>query len=118
LAKALIARRYAFSAVHQSRTGDTQGHDYDLWIATQGPIPANTGQVMNLQTLDQIVRTHVLTRFDQRNLSHDQAFANIPITESTLAKVIWDTLGPYFTTPPLYRVSVSQQPGAVSTFSG
>lgn len=114
---ALIARRYAFSAVHQSRTGNTQGHDYDLWIATKGLISADTGQVMNLQTVDQIVRTQVLTRLDQRNLSQDQAFANVPVTDSALAKVIWDTLVPHFKTPPLYRVSVSQQPGTVAIYS-
>ncbi|HBP87670.1 MAG TPA: 6-carboxytetrahydropterin synthase [Nitrospirales bacterium] len=114
---ALIARRFGFSAVHQSRTGNTQGHNYDLWVATKGSIPADTGQVMNLQTLDQIVRTEVLTRFDQRNLSQDQAFANFPVTECTIAKVTWDTLNPHFKNPSLYRVSVSQQPGAVTTFS-
>ncbi|GJL68907.1 MAG: 6-pyruvoyltetrahydropterin synthase [Nitrospirales bacterium] len=114
---ALIARRYAFSAVHQSRTSNLQGHDYDLWIATKGLISADTGQVMNLQTVDQIIRTHVITRFNQRNLSQDQAFANIPVTDSALAKVIWETLVPHFEAPPLYQVSVSQQPGAVAVYS-
>jgi 6-pyruvoyltetrahydropterin/6-carboxytetrahydropterin synthase len=114
---AVIARHYAFSALHQSRTGNTQGHDYDLWIATKGQISADTGQVMNLQTVDQIVRTQVLTRFGQQNLSKDQAFANIPVTDSALAKVIWETLEPHFQTPTLYRVSASQQPGAVAVYS-
>jgi 6-pyruvoyltetrahydropterin/6-carboxytetrahydropterin synthase len=114
---ALIARRYAFSAVHQSRTGNTQGHSYDLWIATKGPISADTGQVMNVQTLDQIVRTDILNRFDQQNLNQDPAFANIPVTDSSLAQAIWETLSPHFQTPPLYRVSVSQQPGTVANFS-
>ena len=113
---ALIARRYAFSAVHQSRAGHTEGHSYDLWIATKGPISADTGQVMNVQTLDQIVRTHILTRFDQRNLSQYHAFANIPVTDSSVAQVIWETLSPHFHSPPLYRVSVSQQPGTVANF--
>jgi 6-pyruvoyl-tetrahydropterin synthase len=72
---------------------------------------------MNVQTLDQIVRTHILTRFDQRNLNQDPAFANIPVTDSSLAEVIWKTLSPHFHTPPLYRVSVSQQPGTVAFFS-
>ena len=114
---ALIARRYKFSAVHQSPTGHIHGHDYGLWVATKGLIPADTGQVMNVQTLDHLVRTHILTRFDQRNLTQDPAFANIPVTESTLAKVAWDTLSPHFTVPPLYRVSVSQQSGTMTTFS-
>ncbi|WNM60728.1 6-carboxytetrahydropterin synthase [Candidatus Nitrospira neomarina] len=114
---AIIARHYAFSALHQSGTGHTQGHDYALWIATKGQISSDTGQVMNLQTVDQIVRNQILARFDQRNLSQDQAFANIPVTDSALAKVIWETLEPHFHTPPLCRVSVSQQPGAVAVYS-
>lgn len=114
---AIIARHYAFSALHQSVTGHTQGHDYALWIATKGQISSDTGQVMNLQTVDQIVRNQILARFDQRNLSQDQAFANIPVTDSALAKVIWETLKPHFHTPPLCRVSVSQQPGAVAVYS-
>ena len=114
---AVIARRYAFSAVHQSRTGHSQGHDYDLWIATKGPIPADTGQVMNLQTLDHLIQNHILTRFDQRNLSQDSAFTNIPVTESTIAKAIWEALEPHFKMPPLYRVSVSQQPDTVTVYS-
>jgi len=115
---ALIARRYAFSAVHQSQTGKTQGHSYDLWIATKGPIPTDTGQVMNIQTLDHLIQTHILARFDQRNLSQDPAFSRISVTDSTLAKVTWETLKPHFQSPPLYRVSVSQQTGAVAVYSG
>ncbi|GJL60103.1 MAG: 6-pyruvoyltetrahydropterin synthase [Nitrospirales bacterium] len=113
---AVIARHYGFSALHQSRT-HTQGHDYDLWIATKGQISDDTGQVINLQTVDQLVRAKVLTRFDQQNLSQDQAFANLPVTDSALAKVIWEILEPHFHAPPLYRVSVSQQAGAVAAYS-
>lgn len=113
---AVIARLYGFSALHQS-SNHIQGHDYDLWIATKGQISDDTGQVMNLQTVDQLVRAQVLTRFDQQNLSLDQAFANIPVTDSALAKVIWEILEPHFHTPPLYRVSVSQQAGAVAVYS-
>jgi 6-pyruvoyltetrahydropterin/6-carboxytetrahydropterin synthase len=114
---ALIARRYAFSAVHQSHTGLMEGNYYVLWIAAKGPISPDTGQVVNLQTLDQIVRTHILTRFAQRNLSEDSAFANIPITDSALAKIIWELLRPHFHAPSLYQISVSGQPGAVACFS-
>jgi 6-pyruvoyltetrahydropterin/6-carboxytetrahydropterin synthase len=115
---ALIARRYAFSGVHQSQTGSPQGHHYDLWIAAKGPIPVDTGQVINLQTMDQIAKTHILTRFDQRNLSEDPAFANIPVTDSTLARIIWEALRPHFHSPLLHRVSISRQPGTIAFFSG
>jgi 6-pyruvoyltetrahydropterin/6-carboxytetrahydropterin synthase len=114
---ALIARRYAFSALHQAPTGKTHGHSYNLWITTKGPIHPDTGQVISLQTLDHLVRTHILTRFDQRNLSQDPAFAPIPVTDSTLATVIWEILNPHFTKPPLYGVSVSQHSGAVAFVS-
>jgi 6-pyruvoyltetrahydropterin/6-carboxytetrahydropterin synthase len=114
---AVVARRYGFSAVHQSPTSNIQGHDYDLWIAVKGSISAATGQVISLQILDQIVRTHILTRFDQRNLSQDPAFTNMPVTNSTLAKMTWDILCPHFHAPSLERISVNRQPGAVAFFS-
>ncbi len=114
---AVIARRCSFSAVHQSRTGNIQGHNYDLWIAVKGSISPDTGQVINLQTLDQIVTTHILTRFHQHNLSQDPAFANKPVTDSTLARTIWDILRPHFHAPSLDHISVSRQPGAVAQFS-
>jgi 6-pyruvoyltetrahydropterin/6-carboxytetrahydropterin synthase len=113
---AIIARRYRFSAVHQSQTG-LQGHNYDVWIAIKGPISSDTGQVMSLQALDHITRTYLLPRFDRQNLSQDPAFASIPVTDSTLAKVMWDILTPHFHTPLLYHVSVSWKPGTVACFS-
>lgn len=111
---ALIARRYLFSAVHQSGTGSQHGHNYELWVAAQGSISTDTGQVINLQRLDQITRTHLLTRFDQQNLSQDPAFAEMPVTDSTIAKVAWELLTPHFHSPSLHHVSVSQTPGAVA----
>jgi hypothetical protein len=94
-----------------------EGNYYVLWIATKGPISPDTGQVVNLQTMDQLIRTHILTRFAQRNLSEDPAFANIPITDSALAQITWEILRPHFHASTLYQISVSRQPGAVACFS-
>jgi 6-pyruvoyltetrahydropterin/6-carboxytetrahydropterin synthase len=114
---AVIARRFSFSAVHQAQTGTIQGHNYDLWIAVKGPISPDTGQIINLQGLDQIVKRQLLTRFDQQNLSHDPAFATTPVTDSSLAKISWEILHPHFQTPSLSHISISCQPGAVAQFS-
>lgn len=116
-ASAIIARQFAFSAVHHAQSGNIQGHDYTLWIATKGPISADTGQVMNLQALEQIIRTHILTRFDKQNLSLDPAFADVPVTDSSLTQIIWETLLPHFHEPSLERVSISRQSGSVACLS-
>ncbi len=114
---ALIGRRYQFAAVHQSEEGCPQGHQYELWVSLTGPIPADTGQIMNLQVLDQIVKQEILERWEQQNISQDALFANCPVTETTLAKHCWTLLKPHLSSPPLAHISLSQQADNFSTFS-
>ena len=117
LTPALIARRYQFSAIHHTEQGKTHGHQYDVWVALQGPIPSDTGQVINLNQLDSLVQTHLLDRFEQRDLNQDPLLAKHPVTDSFLAQQCWEILAPHFHTPPLHRISVSQQPGALASVS-
>ena len=114
---ALIGRRYRFAAVHQSEQGSSQGHQYELWVSIKGPIPSDTGQIINLQVLDQIVKHEILQRWEQHNITHDPLFSHAPVTDVSLAKQCWTLLNPHFSTPPLHQVTISQHPETFATFS-
>lgn len=114
---ALIGRRYRFSAVHQSEQGSLQGQQYELWVAIKGPIPDDTGQIINLPLLDQLVNYEILQRWKQRNISQDTLFCNSPVTDVSLAKQCWKLLKPHLSTPPLFHISLSQEPETVAIFS-
>ena len=63
------------------------GHNYILEVLSRGPVDPDTGMVINLTELDEIVRTTILHRFDHTNLNLDPLFANqVPTTEN-LCKV-------------------------------
>lgn len=114
---ALIGRRYRFAAVHQSKQQSFHGHEYELWVALKGPIPSDTGQIMELQELDQIVNHEILQRWEQKNISHDPLFSNSPVTDVYLAKQCWTLLKPHLSSPPLAHTSISQQSETSATFS-
>ncbi len=114
---ALIGRRYRFAALHQLEQGLAHGHQYELWVSIKGPIPLDTGQIISLPVLDQIVNHEILQRWEQKNISHDPLFSDTSVTDLSLAKQSWSLLRPHFSTPPLHQVSISQHPETFATFS-
>jgi 6-pyruvoyltetrahydropterin/6-carboxytetrahydropterin synthase len=52
-------------------------------VLVGGLVDAETGMVVNLAMLDEVVRTRVIDRFDHTNLNLDSLFANrVPTTEN------------------------------------
>ena len=59
------------------------GHNYVVEVVVGGPVDAETGMVINLVALDEVVRGRVTDRFDHTNLNSDPMFANqVPTTEN------------------------------------
>ena len=106
---AYFGRRYGLSASHRLHS-DTlsatenqaaygkcnnpygHGHNYVVEVLTRGQVGPETGMVINLAELDEIVRTTVLERFDHTNLNLDPLFVNqVPTTEN-LCKAVFRLL--------------------------
>jgi 6-pyruvoyltetrahydropterin/6-carboxytetrahydropterin synthase len=97
---AYFGRRYMLSASHrlhsealseaanQATYGKCNnpfghGHNYVIEVLVGGPVDDETGMVINLVTLDEVVQTSVLARFDHTNLNSDPLFVNqVPTTEN------------------------------------
>ncbi len=47
------------------------GHNYDLIVRVTGPVDPETGYVIDLKVLNDIVRQHVVERYDHKNLFLD-----------------------------------------------
>lgn len=59
------------------------GHNYTVEVLTRGPVNPETGMVIDLVALDEVLRTKVLDRFDHTNLNLDPLFVNrVPTTEN------------------------------------
>ena len=109
MAMAYFGRRYMLSAshrLHADSLSDAEnratygkcnnphghGHNYVIEVLVGGEVDSETGMVVNMATLDEMVRTTVIERFDHTNLNLDPLFVNqVPTTEH-LTKAVFDVL--------------------------
>ncbi len=69
------------------------GHNYDLIVRVTGEVDADTGYVIDLKVLRDIIKTQVTDRFDHKNLNLDvPEFANLNPTAENIAIVIHDLI--------------------------
>lgn len=69
------------------------GHNYAIEVWIEGTINPETGFVMDLKTLKEIIHEEVLDRFDHRNLNLDcKEFEGIIPTTENISVVIWKLL--------------------------
>ncbi len=69
------------------------GHNYDLVVKVTGEIDSETGYVMDTKVLKEMIREHIVERFDHRNLNVDVAeFRNLNPTAENIVVVIWNIL--------------------------
>lgn len=88
MARSSLTRRVQFSAAHRYRRADWtdaenkavfgacahehfHGHTYTCDVTVAGPIDEETGFVVDLGFLDEVLRREVISRFDHRNINLD-----------------------------------------------
>lgn len=71
------------------------GHNYELIVKVTGVPDSQTGYVIDMKVLSDLVREKVIDRFDHRNLNLDTVeFKNLNPTAENIAMVIYDLLRP------------------------
>ena len=69
------------------------GHNYELVVKVTGEPDPQTGYVMDMKILSDLVQENVLERFDHKNLNEDTAeFKNLNPTAENIAVVIYTIL--------------------------
>lgn len=72
------------------------GHNYELIVKVTGVPHPDTGYVIDLKVLSDLIQREVLDRFDHKNLNLDTAeFRNLNPTAEHIAMVIYDLLRPH-----------------------
>jgi 6-pyruvoyltetrahydropterin/6-carboxytetrahydropterin synthase len=69
------------------------GHNYVLFVTLKGEVDPETGFLINLKDLSQIIRTRIIEKLDHKNINLEVDFMKgcIPSTEN-LAIKIWEEL--------------------------
>ncbi|WP_297336981.1 6-carboxytetrahydropterin synthase [Algoriphagus sp.] len=69
------------------------GHNYDLIVQLRGEIDPKTGYVYDMKVLSDLIKEHVLTKFDHKNLNLDtDEFKDLNPSAENIAVVIWNIL--------------------------
>ena len=69
------------------------GHNYELEVWVTGEVDEETGYVIDLGYLRDVIKTEVEDRFDHKNLNLDtEEFKNLIPTAENISIVIWNKL--------------------------
>ncbi|MBX2860881.1 MAG: 6-carboxytetrahydropterin synthase [Vampirovibrio sp.] len=71
------------------------GHNYEVYVTVAGEIDPQTGMVVNLKDLKEILQTQILDPLDHKHLNHQVPFFKdrIPTLEN-ITYYLWDALSP------------------------
>lgn len=72
------------------------GHNYELIAKITGVPDPETGYVMDLKVLSDLIQEEIISRFDHKNLNLDtEAFSNLNPTAENIVVVIYQLLRPH-----------------------
>ncbi len=95
------------------------GHNYDLIVSVEGEIDKETGYVMDMKVLKDLIKEHVEEAFDHKNLNEDVPdFKDMNPTAENIAVVIWNKLRPHIQTTMNLEVVLYETPRNFVTYSG
>ncbi len=95
------------------------GHNYDLIVSVTGEIDTETGYVMDMKVLKDLIKEHVEDALDHKNLNLDvPEFKNLNPTAENIAVVIWNKLRPHIENEKELEVVLYETPRNFVTYNG
>lgn len=87
------------------------GHNYDLLFKVTGAVDPDTGFVMDLKELSDVLNKEISERFDHKNLNLDvPEFKQLNPTAENIAKVIYDIMRPKINAAFTIQVTLYETP--------
>lgn len=95
------------------------GHNYELIVSVTGEIDSQTGFVIDMKVLKELIKTEVEEVFDHKNLNVDVAeFKELNPTAENIAVVIFNKLRPHISSDKELEVVLYETPRNFVTYSG
>jgi 6-pyruvoyltetrahydropterin/6-carboxytetrahydropterin synthase len=85
------------------------GHNYVIKVSVRGEIDPDTGMVIDLKKLKDIIRERIIDHVDHSNLNEDVDFLRgmIPTAEN-LSRAFWQRLAPAIREGSLYEIVLEE----------
>ena len=134
--KVKVSRKAHFNAAHRlyNKTWDDatnqevfgkcnnpnyHGHNYELIVSVLGDIDKETGYVMDMKSLKDLIQVEIEDAFDHKNLNLQvPEFENLIPTAENIAVVIWNKLRPHIDQRKNLEVVLYETPRNFVTYTG
>jgi 6-pyruvoyltetrahydropterin/6-carboxytetrahydropterin synthase len=95
------------------------GHNYEIEVTVAGEPAKDTGMIMDLKKLSDLIEAEILQKVDHRHLNFDVDFLKgiIPTAEN-IAMVFWEILSPRITAGRLHSIRVFETPNNFAEYRG
>ncbi|KFM64870.1 6-pyruvoyl tetrahydrobiopterin synthase, partial [Stegodyphus mimosarum] len=95
------------------------GHNYKVEVTVKGKVDKDTGMVVNIADLKNIIKVSIMDTLDHKNLDKDVPFfKEVVSTTENLSIFIWKQLSSNLPHGMLYRVKVHETDKNCVTFYG
>jgi 6-pyruvoyltetrahydropterin/6-carboxytetrahydropterin synthase len=95
------------------------GHNYELIVSVTGEINPETGYVIDIKDLKDLIYNEVEERFDHKNLNVDvPEFKDLNPTAENIAVVIWGKLRPHIDGSKTLEVTLYETPRNFVSYKG
>ena len=95
------------------------GHNYIIEVTVAGEPDPETGYVIDLKKLGELIDKEILTKVDHKHLNYDVAeLKGIIPTAENIALVFWRLLEPKITEGKLYKVRVAESDNNFAEYLG
>ncbi|RZJ70889.1 6-carboxytetrahydropterin synthase [Flavobacterium sp.] len=134
--KATVSRKAHFNAAHRLHRQDWSfekndsvfgkcnnanfhGHNYELIASVTGEVDPETGYVIDIKTLADIIYEEVEVPFDHKNLNLDvPEFAQLIPTAEHIAYIIWQKMRPRLDAGLSLEITLYETPRNFVTYKG
>ena len=95
------------------------GHNYELEVTVVGEPEKDTGMIIDLKKLADLIDAEIINKVDHKHLNFDVDFLEgiIPTAEN-IAIVFWRILCPKITTGRLFSIKVYETPNNFAEYRG
>jgi 6-pyruvoyltetrahydropterin/6-carboxytetrahydropterin synthase len=95
------------------------GHNYEVSVTIAGEPDHDTGMILDLKKLSELINEEIIEKVDHRHLNIDVEFMRgvIPTAEN-LAKAFWKILQPKIKPGKLYSIIVSETTNNFAEYRG
>lgn len=95
------------------------GHNYELIVSVTGKVDKETGYVLDMKILKELIRTEIEIPFDHKNLNIEvPEFKDLNPTAENIAIVIYNKLKPKLPSVLDIEVTLYETPRNFVTYSG